>query len=419
MLLIKNGVIYINHKLIKRDILCHGNLIIKIHENIIPENFNFIDASNLIITPGFIDLHTHLREPGFEYKENILSGTRAAVAGGFTCVCAMANLNPVPDCIKNLELEKKIIKSSACCDVLPFMSITKNKLGKKLIRFNNIKNLCIGVSDDGDGLEKNIMREAIKQAYKNNILISSHCEDKKFIKPGACVHDGVFAKKNNLIGISSESEYKYIARDLKLLEKYNARYHICHVSTRESINLIKRAQEKKLRVTCEATPHHLVLCDEDIKTNDGCYKMSPPLRSRDDRKALIKALKNNIINAIATDHAPHSFQEKNSGLTKSLMGISGLETAFAVLHTELVTHKIISFEKLIYLLTHGPSKIINISCEIKPGAKANLVLLNIKHNWQINSKNFFSKGKSTPFDNKKVIGKVIYTIINGKIIYQA
>jgi dihydroorotase len=417
-ILIKNGVIYKDQKFIKRDILCSNKLITRIEENIniVEHDTEIIDAHNLIVSPGFIDLHTHLREPGFEYKETIETGTMAALAGGFTCVCAMPNLNPAPDCLDNLQIEKNIIKQKAKCDVLTYMSITKNRLGNEIICFDDIKDHCIGISDDGNGIENiAVMMNAMRCASEKNILISAHCEDKKIPSN----HKILIGNKKHYLNVQQNaSEYEQIKRDLKLLEKYQTRYHVCHVSTKESIDLIKLAKEKKLKVTCEVTPHHLLLSEKDITCDNGRFKMSPPLRSRCDQEALIKALQNNLIDCIATDHAPHSKKEKDTCFEKSLMGVTGLECAFAVLNTFLVKTNIISIEKLLELITIKPYKIINVHYDINIGATANLTIIDLNKKWSIDSKKFFSKGHSTPFDKNKVIGKVILTIMHGLIAYK-
>ncbi|MDR1467188.1 MAG: dihydroorotase [Oscillospiraceae bacterium] len=412
---IENGFVFNGESFSQKDVFCCEGVIKNINDNFCDEVYK-IDANGILVSPGFIDLHVHLREPGFEYKETIKTGTAAAVAGGFTTVCSMPNLNPVPDNKKNLKIQQDIIKKDARCRVFPFMSITTNRNGEKIVLPHEGS---IGISDDGDGVQDdNVMARAMMQAKKTNTLISAHCEDKKLVDPLGCIHDGIYSQKNGFIGISSVSEYNQIERDLKLVKKTGCKYHVCHLSTKEGIHLVRRAKSDGLPVTCEVTPHHLLLCEDDIK-DDGSFKMAPPLRSRNDKEALIEGLLDGTIDAIATDHAPHTVYEKEKGLLGSAMGIVGLECAFSVLYTDLVLKNIISLEKLLFLMTFSPAKIIGAKCGVYSGNNADITLIDPKKEWTIKSCNFFSKGKSTPFEGKKVKGKIIYTIVDGKIAYNS
>jgi dihydroorotase len=411
-LLVKNGLLYIGNGFIKKDLLCRDNLIAEISENILRENY--IDAENLVLSPGFVDLHTHLREPGFPYKETISTGTAAAIAGGFTTVCSMPNLNPVPDSAENLAEQQRIIDKDAHCQVLPFMSITEGRNG---VHVTSPAAGCVGVSDDGCGVQsEEVMARAMKQAAARGILISAHCEDESLVREGGLVHDGVLAQ-NGLVGINSESEYLQLQRDLRLVEKYRCRYHVCHVSTKEAVEVIKKAKASGLPVSCEVTPHHALLCEDDVVRDDGCFKMAPPLRSFEDKKALIGALLDGTADAIATDHAPHAAFEKNRGLKGSAMGVVGLECAFAALYTDLVKTDIMPFKRLLFLLTFGPSNVIKLPCGLEVGNKANMTLVDPNAAWTVDSSKFFSKGRSTPFDKKKVVGKVVSTIFEGREVY--
>jgi dihydroorotase len=417
-LLIKNGIIYTGNGFEKRDVLCNNCCITKISENISEVGRNYINAENLVLSPGFVDLHVHLREPGFPYKETIATGTAAALAGGFTTVCAMPNLNPTPDNIESFNVQQKIIDYCAKCKVLPFMAITQGREGIKVINLSELPKNCVGISDDGRGVQsKEVIEEAIKQAAAYDILISEHCEDDTLSAKGGCIHEGNYSKRHGLIGISSASEYSALQRDLELVKKYHCRYHACHISTKESVEMIRLAKMDGLPVSCEVTPHHILLCEDDI-LDDGCFKMAPPLRSVQDRQALLKGVLDGTIDAFATDHAPHSIEEKNGGLAKSAMGIVGLETAFAVLFHNLVRTKVMPFEKLLSLLTFGPCRIIRRPCGIKIGNKADITLINPYAVWRIDSSKFFSKGKSTPFDGSMVTGRVVATILDGTLVYK-
>lgn len=394
---------------------CDGRFINKnidiINDNI--SNSIVLDLAGCIVVPGFVDVHVHLREPGFSYKETIYSGTQAAAKGGYTTVFSMPNVNPAPDNLINLKKQLDIINCQAVIDVIPIGCISEGRNGLKVSDMESISSYVAGFSDDGSGVQSDIvMEEAMITAKKLNKHIFAHCEDLSLIDKGGVINRCTYADKNNLTGISSESEWKQLERDINLIRKTGCRYHICHVSTKESVELIRKAKKEGLRVTAETAPHYLVFNDKML-IDDGCFKMNPPIRSESDRLALIEGIIDNTIDVIATDHAPHSEEEKNKGLKSSLMGITGLETAFPVLYTELVLKGIITLEKLILLMSINPRKIFNIINQ------HDLTVIDLNTEYTINSKDFLSMGKSTPFNTKKVKGKIVMTFKNGKIVYSA
>lgn len=375
-----------------------------------------LDLNQKYLFPGFVDVHVHLREPGFFYKESIKTGTAAAAAGGYTAVCSMPNLNPVPDCAKNLQIQTDIINKDAVIAVYPYASITKGEKGEELVDFDELSDCVIAFSDDGKGVQnEDIMLAAMQNAKRLDKIICAHAEDNSLLN-GGYIHDGEYAKKHGHKGISSASEYKQVERDIRLAEKTGVKYHVCHVSTKESVELIRKARARGIDVTCETAPHYLTLTEENL-LEDGRFKMNPPLREKEDRAALIEGLLDGTITAIATDHAPHSFEEKSKGLKNSLMGITGLETSFPILYTKLVKTGIISLEKLVSLMSELPAQRFGIKSGIKIGNPANLTVFDLDKQFIINPEEFKSKGKSTPFANEKVYGKCLLTVYNGKAVY--
>lgn len=371
----------------------------------------FLGSKNTVVLPGFCDVHVHFREPGFSYKESIKTGSLAAAHGGYTVVCTMPNLNPVPDSVANLEVQLKAIKENAAISVYPYASITVGQNGKQLTDFDSLKDLCVAFSDDGKGVQdEEIMIKAMEQAKKHNKILVCHCEDNSLLNDGY-IHKGEYCKRNGHKGISSESEYAMIARDLKLLEKYDCAYHVCHVSAKESVELIRNAKKKGLNVTCETAPHYLILDDEMLK-DEGRFKMNPPIRSVKDRDALIEGVENGTIDMIATDHAPHSLQEKSGGLRNSLFGISGIEIAFSLMYTHFVKKGIFSINKLISLFSYNPSKRFNINLE------NDFSVWDLDGVYKVNPEEFFSKGKSTPFEGCELNGINLLTVKNGNIVYK-
>ena len=412
-ILIKNADIYGYGK---KDILTDGDVIAKIEDNSTDNADKVYDFSGQHIFPGLIDVHVHLREPGFEYKETIATGTKASARGGYTTVCSMPNLNPVPDSMANLREQLDIIEKDAVIDVLPFASLTKGQKGERISDMEVMAKFVAGFSDDGKGVqEEDMMRLCMIKARNLGKIISAHCEDEALLY-GGYIHDGEYAKANGHKGICSESEWGPIKRDIELLKETKAPYHVCHVSAKESIDLIRKAKAEGIDITCETGPHYLVFNDMDLK-EDGGYKMNPPIRGKDDQKALIDAIKDGTVDMIATDHAPHSAEEKSKGL-KSLNGIVGIETAFPVMYTHFVKTGEITLERLIDLMSANPAKRFGIESEIKVGAKANFGVFNLDEEYEINPDDFLSKGKSMPFGGMKVYGKCLMTICRGKIAYE-
>ncbi len=375
-----------------------------------------IDISDKIIIPGFVDVHVHLREPGFSYKETIKSGTLASAHGGYTAVCSMPNLNPVPDSAENLKKQLDIIERDACINVYPYGSITVGQMGEKLSDMDAMAGSVIAFSDDGRGVQSDdLMREAMLKAKSLGKMIVAHCEVNDLLR-GGYIHDGVYAKEHGHRGICSESEWKQIERDLKLVEETGCSYHVCHISTKESVEIIREAKKKGIDVTCETGPHYLILCDEDLK-EEGRFKMNPPLRSKEDRDALIEGIKDGTIDMIATDHAPHSAEEKGRGLEKSLMGVVGIETAFPLLYTHLVLKGVITLERLVELMSTNPKKRFGIKGGTDEGESADFTVIDLDEEYTINSKDFYSMGKATPFEGYKVKGKIVHTYVKGEKIF--
>lgn len=365
-----------------------------------------------IIVPGLCDVHVHFREPGFSYKETIASGSAAAAHGGYTAVCTMPNLDPVPDSAEHLQVQLDAIKRGAAIKVLPYGAITVGEKGERLADMEAMSDKVCAFSDDGKGVQNDeMMREAMTAAKRLGKIIAAHCEDNSLLF-GGYIHDGEYAKAHGHRGISSASEYKQIERDLRLAEETGCAYHVCHISTKESVELIRQAKAHGVNVTCETAPHYLVLCDEDMQ-EDGRFKMNPPLRSREDKQALIEGIKDGTIDMIATDHAPHSAEEKGRGLEKSLMGVVGLETAFPVLYTELVMKNIITLDRLVELMSFKPKERFGID------TNNDFAVFDISEAYKIDPKDFLSMGRATPFAGREVFGRCLLTVHNEKVVYKA
>ncbi len=368
-------------------------------------------SDGLTVFPGFADVHVHLREPGFIYKETIKTGTQAAARGGYTHILSMPNLNPTPDSIENLKLQLGAIEKDAVINVTPFGTITVGENGEVLADMAGMAHDVCGFSDDGRGVQsQEMMINAMKEAARLDKIISAHCEDNSLLH-GGCIHDGEFAAKNGLPGICSESEWGPIKRDVELVSEIGCKYHVCHVSTKESVEIIRQAKARGIDITCETGPHYLTLCDMDMK-DEGRFKMNPPLRAAEDRDALIQGLLDGTVDMVATDHAPHSAEEKAKGLRNSLMGVVGLETAFPVLYTELVKTGIISLEDLIKTLTVNPRK--RFGLPLSEG----LSVWDLNAEYDIDPEEFVTQGRSTPFEGKHVFGRCIMTVLNGEVVWK-
>jgi dihydroorotase len=394
------------------DFACRYEKIRAFAEKFLADGGLLSAVENYIIVPGLCDVHVHFREPGFSYKETIASGSAAAAHGGYTAVCTMPNLDPVPDSAEHLQVQLDAIKRGAAIKVLPYGAITVGEKGEKLADMEAMSDKVCAFSDDGKGVQNDeMMREAMTAAKRLGKIIAAHCEDNSLLF-GGYIHDGEYARMHGHRGISSASEYKQIERDLRLAEETGCAYHVCHISTKESVELIRQAKARGVDVTCETAPHYLVLCDEDMQ-EDGRFKMNPPLRSREDKKALIEGIKDGTIDMIATDHAPHSTEEKGRGLEKSLMGVVGLETAFPVLYTELVTKNIITLDRLVELMSFKPKERFGID------TNNDFAVFDISEAYKIDPKDFLSMGRATPFAGREVFGRCLLTVHNEKVVYKA
>lgn len=394
------------------DFACRYEKIRAFAEKFLADGGLLSAVENYIIVPGLCDVHVHFREPGFSCKETIASGSAAAAHGGYTAVCTMPNLDPVPDSAEHLQVQLDAIERGAAIKVLPYGAITVGEKGEKLADMEAISDKVCAFSDDGKGVQNDeMMREAMTAAKRLGKIIAAHCEDNSLLF-GGYIHDGEYARMHEHRGISSASEYKQIERDLRLAEETGCAYHVCHISTKESVELIRQAKAHGVNVTCETAPHYLVLCDEDMQ-EDGRFKMNPPLRSREDKKALIEGIKDGTIDMIATDHAPHSAEEKGRGLEKSLMGVVGLETAFPVLYTELVMKNIITLDRLVELMSFKPKERFGID------TNNDFAVFDISEAYKIDPENFLSMGRATPFAGREVFGRCLLTMHNGKVVYKA
>jgi len=422
-LIIKNGwLINENGSWEKKHLYINNGKIAKISDHLSGEDQadKIIDANKLFVSPGFIDVHVHLREPGGEYKETIETGTKAAAKGGFTTICAMPNTNPVPDSKEQIQWLKRRIQETGIVRVLPYGSITKRLAGEKLNHFKELAEAgAFAFTDDGVGIQKAaMMYQAMREAVKVNKAIVAHCEDMSLVQ-GGVVHEGKVDKQLGLKGITSLCESVQIARDVLLAEQTGCHYHVCHISTKESVRIVRDAKRAGIHVTAEVSPHHLLLCEDDIPGDDANYKMNPPLRSRADKEALIEGLLDGTIDLIATDHAPHSETEKRQGMEKAPFGIVGLETAFPLLYTNFVAKGVFSLKQLVDFFTKKPAEIFNLPYgRLEVGNVADLVLIDLDQENTIDPATFVSKGKNTPFTNWTCKGWPQATIVSGEIVWE-
>ena len=417
--LLTGGRIYQHGSFAQADVAVRRGQVEQVSEGILPRpGDRVLDFSNCFLVPGFVDVHVHLREPGFVYKETIETGTKAAARGGYTTVCAMPNVQPAPDTLKNLKVELSAIKKDALIEVLPYGCITLGQRGRgQLADFTALAPYVCGFSDDGKGVQdEGLMELAMMAVRKTGRLIAAHCEDESLLR-GGCIHDGPYAKAHGHAGICSESETAQVKRDLKLAARTGCPYHVCHVSAKETVWAIREAKRAGVNVTCETGPHYLLLTDMNLE-EDGRFKMNPPLREAADRDALIDGILDGTIDMIVTDHAPHSFDEKAKGLEGSAMGVVGLECCFRVLYDRLVRQqKILTLEKLVELMCVNPRKRFGISGGIQPGQRADITVIDPEKRGVIDPRAFFSMGTATPFAGWETTGDVVMTIAGGKIVW--
>ena len=415
-LLLTGGAVFLNGSFQNMDLAIDQGRIVSVSSS--QESASVIKLDNCLIVPGFVDVHVHLREPGFSYKETIFSGTAAAAAGGYTAVCAMPNLKPVPDNADALGLQLDLIRKNAKVRVYPYGAITCGEKGETLADLTEMAPDVAGFSDDGRGVQsRELMRQAMLLAKELDKPIVAHCEDESLLAKGWAIHDGDFARRNDFPGNDPASEWKQVERDIQLVRETGCRYHVCHISTKESVALIRAAKAEGLPVTCETGPHYLVLTDEDL-LDEGRFKMNPPIRSAEDRDALVAGLLDGTVDCIATDHAPHSAEEKSKGLRGSLNGIVGLETAFPILYTNLVETGIVPLETILNALCVNPRKIFGLpGGELTEGQPADLTVLDLNRPHVIDSQTFRSLGRATPFDGWGVSTAVAMTVCGGEIVY--
>lgn len=418
--LLKNAAVFYKNQFTVTDVLVQNGVIAEVSPAMDASLFpkaEVFDLNNCFLFPGLVDVHVHFREPGFLYKETIETGSRAAARGGVTHVCTMPNLNPVPDSAEHLEEQLAAIRKDACVHVYPYGAITKGEAGKELADLSDMAENVIGFSDDGKGVQEDaMMRRAMQEAAGLHKIVAAHCEVNELLH-GGYIHDGEYAKAHGHRGICSESEWRQVERDLRLCEETGCAYHVCHVSAKETVELIRQAKARGVDVTCETGPHYLVMNDTMLQ-EDGRFKMNPPIRSEEDRKALLEGVLDGTIDMIVTDHAPHSAEEKSRGLSGSLMGVVGLETSFAVMYTRLVKTGILSLEKLMELMHTNPSRRFGIGSPIEAGSPADLTVFDLNRSYTVDPEQFVSKGKSTPFAGETLFGICKLTMVNGRLVWQ-
>jgi len=410
-MIFRNATVWKQNRFEKQDAVLNGGVLSFSNCQTAPISAPDMPAfSDCLILPGFCDVHVHLREPGFCYKETIASGTASAARGGYTAVCSMPNLNPVPDSKEHLQVQLDAIRRDAVIAVYPYGSLTVGQAGEKMAELDAMAPDTLGFSDDGKGVQsEEMMRALMIRAKSLGKIVVAHCEDNSLLR-GGYIHDGKYAAEHGHRGICSESEWGPIARDLKLAEETGCAYHVCHVSAKESVELIRAAKARGVNVTCETAPHYLVMSDRDL-LEEGRFKMNPPLRDESDREALVAGILDGTIDMIATDHAPHSAEEKSRGLEKSAFGIVGLETAFPILYTKLVKTGVLTLEKLVEVLCINPRKRFGITSD------AGYSVWDVSGEYRIDPAQFVSMGHATPFEGWSVCGENLFTIYNGKIVY--
>lgn len=416
---IRGCEIYLGGAFVPAELEVRGGVVTALGGGIVPgEGASVYNFKNCIVVPGLADVHVHLREPGFSYKETVASGTLAAARSGYAALCAMPNLSPVPEDAATLAQELDIIRRDAVIDVLPYGAITRGQKGEQLADMSAMSPYVCGFSDDGRGVQsRELMRAAMLEAKRLGRPIAAHCEDNSLLR-GGYIHDGEYAKAHGHRGICSESEWGPIARDIELLRETGCAYHVCHISTAESAALIRSAKREGLDITCETAPHYLLLSDSDLQ-EDGRFKMNPPLRSERDRLALIEALRDGTIDILATDHAPHSAEEKSRGLAGSAFGITGLETAFPLLWTGLVEPGIITRERLVELMSTAPARRFGIESGIELGGPATFAVFETETTYRIDPERFASKGRATPFAGREVRGRCVLNVVRGREVWRA
>lgn len=418
-MLIKGCNVFIDGRFVPSDVEVQGGIVSRVEPAVVPNSGVPVFNYSGIVVPGLVDVHVHLREPGFSFKETMETGTAAAARGGYTAVCAMPNLNPVPDSAEHLAVELEAIRRGAKVRVYPYGSLTVGERGLEMADISAMADAAVAYSDDGRGVQdEDMMRECMRAVAATGKLLAAHCEVDSLLK-GGYIHDGAYARAHGHRGICSESEWREVERDIRLAEETGCAFHVCHVSTKESVRLVREARARGVNVTAETAPHYLLLTEEDLQ-EDGRFKMNPPLRERADRDALIEGLLDGTIGMIATDHAPHTPEEKSRGLEKSPMGVVGLECAFPVMFTGLVEKGVVTLEKLVELMSSAPAKRFGIpGGEIEVGKPANLAVFGIDTEYTIDSSEFASMGRATPFEGWRVRGKCLMTVCAGRTVWRA
>ncbi len=404
--------------LVKRDVVVSDGKVERIAEYIeATDDMVEMDGRGKVLLPGLVDMHVHFREPGFSYKETILSGSRAAAAGGFTTVCTMPNLNPAPDTMENLQAQLDIIERDAVIEVLPYATITKARKGDELVDYAALAPKVAGFSDDGTGVQSaEVMEQAMKAVAATGKMVAAHCEVESLLN-GGYIHDGEWCKAHGHKGICSESEWAEVKRDIEIAERTGCHLHVCHISTKESVELIREAKKREVKVSCETAPHYLAMCDEDLR-DEGRFKMNPPLRSRADMEALREGLVDGTIDVVATDHAPHSAEEKGRGLAGSAMGVVGIETSLAAIYTFMVASGVIDFGRMVEVMADAPRRLLGLKGGLVEGERADMTLVDFGKEFSVCPEEFLSCGRATPFEGMRLHGEVICTIAGGKVVYE-